>query len=178
MHKFLFRSAGIAAAAALLAGCIAAKTDNCPTMAALLDASSQTIFRQGTSPDPANVLYNVRIVDVSGKCDFNKKKRSADTDLTVTFRATRAPSGEAAQYSANYFVGITEGSDRILTRQAYTVPFEFAPGEATITFTDEVKSAYLAAKYGSLPYDYQVLVGLQITKEQLEYNRNKGNYDR
>jgi hypothetical protein len=178
MHKSILRIAGIAAAVALLAGCSGVKTDNCPTMAALLDASSMTIFRQGTSPDPANVLYNVRIVDVSGKCEFNKKKRSADTDLKITFRATRAPSGDAAQYTAPYFVGITEGSARILAREAYSIPFEFAPGQASITFTDEIKSAYLAAKYGSLPYDYQVLVGLQVTKEQLEYNRNNGNYDR
>ncbi len=178
MHKFLFRSASIAAAVALLAGCSGVKTDNCPTLAALLDASSMTVFRQGTTPDPANVLYNVRIIDVSGKCDFNKKKRSADNDVTITFRATRAPSGDAAQYTAPYFMGITEGSDRVLTRENFSVPFEFAPGQSTITFTDNVKDAYVAAKYGSLPYDYQVLVGLQITKEQLEYNRNNGNYDR
>jgi hypothetical protein len=178
MHKSILRSAGIAAAVALLAGCTGAKTDNCPTLAALLDASSMTVFRQGTTPDPANVLYNVRIVEVSGQCDFNKKKRSADSDVTITFRATRAPSGDAAQYTAPYFVGITEGTDRVMARQAYSVPFEFAPGQASITFTDNVKDAYVAAKYGSLPYDYQVLVGLQITKEQLEYNRNKGNYDR
>jgi len=178
MHKFLFRSAGIATAFALLAGCVGVKTDNCPTLAALLDASSLTVFRQGTAPDPANVLYTVRIVDVTGKCDFDKKKRSADNDVTITFRATRAPTGDAAQYTAPYFMGITEGSDRILARQAFSVPFEFAPGQASVTFTDNVKDAYVAAKYGSLPYDYQVLVGLQITKEQLEYNRNKGNYDR
>ena len=72
----------------------------------------------------------------------------------------------------------TEGTDRLMARQAYSIPFEFAPGQATVTFTDEVKSASLTAKRGELPYDYQVLVGLQITKEQLEYNRNKGNYDR
>ena len=46
MHKFLLRSAGIAAAFALLAGCVGVKTDNCPTLAALLDASSLTVFRQ------------------------------------------------------------------------------------------------------------------------------------
>jgi hypothetical protein len=176
MHKFILRSAGIAAAFALLAGCVGQKTDNCPTLAAMLDASSLTVFRQGTTPDPANVLYTVRIVDVTGSCSFNKKKRSADSDVTVTFRATRAPTGDAVQYTVPYFMGITEGTDRVLTREAFSVPFEFAPGEASVTFTDNIKDADVVAKYGSLPYDYQVLVGLQITKEQLEYNRNKGNY--
>ena len=85
----------------------------------------------------------------------------------MTFRATRAPSGDAAQYTAPYFMGITEGTDRVLTREAFSVPFEFAPGEASVTFTDNIKDADVVAKYGSLPYDYQVLVGLQITKEQL-----------
>lgn len=178
MHKSIVRSASITAALALLAGCASPKTDNCPTLAALLDASSLTIFREGTTPDPANVLYTVRIVEVSGDCEFNKKSRTADSNVTITFRATRAPSGDAVQYTAPYFVGITEGSDRVLARKAYSVPFEFAPGQASVTFTDNIKDADVRAKYGSLPYDYQVLVGLQVTKEQLEYNRNKGNYDR
>jgi hypothetical protein len=176
MDKLIYRIAGIAAGVALLAGCNTVKSDNCPTMAAVLDASSLTVFRQGTSPDPSNVLYTVQIVEVGGKCDYDKKKRSADSDLTVTFRATRAPTGDAVEYAVPYFVGITEGSDRVLTRQAYTVPLSFAPGQASVTFTDEVKSADLTAKRGEFPYDYQILVGLQITKEQLEYNRTKGNY--
>jgi hypothetical protein len=176
MHTSLLRIAGIAAVAALLAGCNGSKTDDCPTVAALLDASSLTVFRQGASPDPANVLYSVQIVEVTGKCDYDKKKRRADSDLTITFRATRAPSGDTVEYTAPYFVGITQGTDRILAREAYSVPFAFAPGQAAITFTDHVDTARVTARKGDFPYDYQVLVGLQITKEQLEYNRTKGNY--
>ena len=176
MHKTIFRIAGVAAIAALAAGCNSAKTDNCPNVAAILDASSLVVAKEGTAPDPANVLYSVQLVDVKGKCDYEKKKRTADDSLTITFRATRSPTGDAAQYAAPYFVGVTEGDDRVLSREQFTVPFAFAPGQASVTFTDSVPSVFVQAGKDKQPYDYQILVGLVITKGQLEYNKTKGLY--
>lgn len=174
----MIRIAGIAAATVVLVGCSndSKKEDFCPAISAILDASSLVVAKQGTAPDPSNVLYSVQIVSATGKCDYDKKKRSSDSDVTVTFRATRAPTGNAANYSVPYFVGVTEGDDRVLQKQTYNVPFAFAPGQASVTFTDTVSSVAIQAGREKQPYDYQILVGLQITKGQLDYNREKGLY--
>jgi hypothetical protein len=176
MHKTIFRIVGIAAIGAVVAGCNSAKTDNCPNVAAVLEASSLVVAKQGTAPDPANVLYSVQIVEVTGKCDYEKKKRTADSSLTITFRATRSPTGDAASYAVPYFVGVTEGDDRVLSREQFVTPFAFAPGQASVTFTDSVPSVFVQSGKDKQPYDYQVLVGLVITKGQLEYNKSKGLY--
>jgi hypothetical protein len=177
MPKTILRLAVIAAFVTALAGCHSNKTDSCPNIAAILDASSLVVAKKGTAPDPANVLYSVQIVSVNGHCKYDKKSRSADSDLTVTFRATRSPTGDAASYTVPYFVGVTEGEDRVLTRQQFVVPFQFAPGQASVTFSDDVSSVNVTADKEKQTYEYQILVGLVITKGQLEYNKTKGLYD-
>jgi hypothetical protein len=178
MHKTKLQIAGIVAIGAVLAGCGSSnKTDYCPAVSAILDASSLVVAKQGTNIDPANVLYSVQIVSVAApKCDYDKKTKIADTKFTITFRATRSPTGDPAQYEVPYFVGVTEGEDRVLNRQTYTVPFQFAPGQASSTFTDEVNSVVITPDKDKQPYDYQILVGLVITKGQLQYNKTYGLY--
>ncbi len=176
MHLSFFRILGIAAFAAILLGCNSTKKqDNCPSISAMADASAQTIFRKGTTPDPSNVLYTVELVSVTGACDFQKKKHTADSDLTLTFRATRAPTGDEADYSVPYFVGVTYGADDcVVAKQVYSAPFSFAAGQSTVTFTDSVGSAKLKAGEGKQTYDYQILVGLALTKEQYDYDKTHG----
>jgi len=160
----------------LLAGCTsAAKQLNCPGTAALVDASTQTIFRQGTTPDPGNVLYAVRIVRVKSECDIDKGAHKADTSLDITFRATRAPTGDAVPYTVPYFVAVTQ-ADRIIGKQSFSVQFTFAPGQAAVEFTDTVASTVVHPDKDKHPYDYQILVGLPLTKEQLDYNRTFGHF--
>lgn len=143
-------------------------------MTALVESSEETVFVPGSTPDPSNMLYTVEITSVKGRCDLSKKSTTADVSLDIDFRASRAPSGVAAQYSVPYFVVVTEGTDRILARKNFTIQFSFAPGQATADFSDSVGSVEVKAKGEKKTYDYQVLAGLQLSKQQLEYNRRQG----
>ncbi|HEY1614504.1 MAG TPA: hypothetical protein VGF97_12510 [Rhizomicrobium sp.] len=157
--------------AAILAGCSSDKEDNCPTMTGVTDAAVQTVFREGAPQDPANVLYTVEITDVTGKCDIDKKDRTTNASVEVKFRATRAPSAAAAQYTVPYFVAVTRGTGPMMVKHVYSIPFSFEAGQTSTTFSDEIGSAVLHPDHEKQPYDYQILVGLQLTKAQLEYNR-------
>jgi len=163
-------------AATLLTGCTnAAKQALCPGIAALVDASSQTVFRDNAAPDPGNVAYTVQIISAKGSCDTDKKAQTADSKFDVSFRATRAPTGTAVQYTVPYFVAVTQ-ADRIINKQSFSVEFSFAPGQAVVDFTDTVASTTIIADKGKHPFDYQILVGLPLTKEQLDYNRTIGRF--
>ena len=143
-------------------------------MTALVQASEESVFVPKSTPDPSNLLYAVEITSVKGSCDVDKKAMDADVSLDVHFRATRAPSGAGASYSVPYFVAVTEGTDRVLAKKNFTIGFTFAPGQATADFSDSVASTDVKAKGEKRTYDYQVLVGLQLTKEQLDYNHSQG----
>jgi len=175
MPQPFFRALALAGfTAAFLAGCSADKSGLCPTMTALVQASEESVFVPKSTPDPSNLLYTVEITSVRGSCDVDKKGEGADVSLDVHFRATRAPSGAAASYSVPYFVAVTEGTDRVLAKKNFNIQFSFAPGQATAEFSDSIASTDVKAKGEKRTYDYQVLVGLQLTKEQLDYNRSQG----
>jgi hypothetical protein len=158
------------------AGCSSDKTGDCPTITGITDAAIQTVFQPGTAQDPSNVLYTAEITGVTGTCDIDKKEHTADSRLDVSFRVTRPPSGAEAHYTIPYFVAVTVGSERILARRNYSVAIVFEPGQTTATASEHVESATLHTDKDKQPYDYQVLVGLQLTREQLKYNRQSGHY--
>jgi hypothetical protein len=157
----------------VLAGCSSDKANNCPGVSAIVDTSIGTNFKPNTPIDPANILYTVEITEVHGSCDVDKTAVNSSTDVSVSFRATRPPNGTSASYKVPYFVAVSQ-SDRILAKKVYTTEFQFAPGQTTATFSDTVQSADVSAGKEKKTYDYLILVGLQLTKDQIDYNRASG----
>jgi hypothetical protein len=165
----------IALAALALSGC-SSRLKPCPSTAILSEASSYTQFPEGAAPDPSHALYTAQITGVSTDCDIDKKERSVDSSLEITFRVSRAPNGSPLHGSIPYFLVVNGVNGTIILRRAFKVDFELAPGEATTTFTDNIASVNINLGKEKQSYDYQLLVGLQLTKAQLDYNRTVGRY--
>ncbi|HEY1631980.1 MAG TPA: hypothetical protein VGF56_11750 [Rhizomicrobium sp.] len=164
--------------AAVVADCSANRGHKeafCPGSVVLADVARQPMFRQGAAADPSNIVYTMEIVGVEGSCDYDKKGRDADASVDVHFRATRAPTGEQAVYNVPYFVAVTQ-ADRIINRQNFTVQIAFAPGASVAEATDTVPDTHIHTEQDKKPYDYQLVVGLPLTKQQLDYNRTMGRY--
>jgi hypothetical protein len=157
----------------VIAGCGTEKANNCPGVSSIIETSVGTVFVPNRPIDPSSMLYTVEITGAHGTCDVDKPALNSSTDVDITFRATRGPNGGGAHYKVPYFVAISQ-SDRILAKKVYSIDFAFEPGETTTTFTDTVKSADVNAGKDKKTFDYLILVGLQLTKEQLDYNRASG----
>ncbi|HTW35815.1 MAG TPA: hypothetical protein VMD53_14450 [Rhizomicrobium sp.] len=157
----------------ILAGCSSDKENNCPGVSSVVETSIATIFKPNAPIDPSNILYTVEITQVQGSCDVDKTAINSSTDVNVSFRATRPPNGAAATYKVPYFVAISQ-FDRILAKKVYSVEFHFEPGQTETTFSDTIQSADVSAGKDKKTFDYLVLIGLQLTKAQLDYNRASG----
>jgi hypothetical protein len=174
MKNIPFRFAAIALMALLVSSCQSSKKlQFCPGWSSVLDAVVVTQFKPGAAPDPANALYSAKITDVDGTCSYDKAGKKADSSIDVTFVATRPTAGDAITYTAPYFVAVTQAT-RILTRSTRSVTFSFAAGEKTATAEEHVSSIDLVTDGDNKPYDYQILVGFQLTKEQYDYNKTTG----
>jgi hypothetical protein len=178
MLKPIFRLLAVCVAGIVLSSCSSDKQiEFCPGITSVLDAYMAVTFKPGAPALPANALYTVNIVKAGGKCSFDKQGKTSDSSVTIKFAASRATPGDAAQYTVPYFVAVTEG-ENIITKTVRNVTFSFAAGEKTATFEDDVDSVSLITDGEKKPYDYQILVGLQLTKEQLDYNRSIGIFAR
>lgn len=165
----------IGAMSIFLAGCSTKEDSLCPGAAALVEASTLTGFVPGATPDPAHTLYRVAVSNVTTDCSIDAGARTADSGVDIHFVATRAPTGETVQYRVPYFVAVRQGPN-IITKKVFWATFGFAPGEASTNFDQPIDSTVIKIANDKQPYDYQILVGLQLTREQLEYNRKVGHY--
>ncbi len=173
MHCRLFRLAPLGALLLLL-GC-SSKISICPVPAILADTQSVTFFRPGTTPDMANELYTVALVNAVGDCTYSTKDSLVHASLDLTFQASRTPSTEAASYAVPYFVVVHEGA-KIYSKRLYTLRFTFAPGASTATITQSPDEIEIVIGNGKLPWNYQEMAGFQMTAAQIEYNKTRGRY--
>ena len=163
--------------ACLLAGCSTDTTHGlCPGAAILASTSSLTVLRKGAQGDPAGEIYTAVMTDVKTDCDFDKDARTTSSNLAIGFRATRPPSGAAAQYSVPYFVVATQAGGHILNKRTFIAQFSFAPGSGSAVFSDTVAQTLIDLEHGKRPADYEILVGFQLTQDQLDYNKKMGQY--
>ena len=80
----------------VLSGC---NDDNriaqCPGAAILADAAVRPVLKQGAAAtDPSAVLYTVRVTGIETNCTLDRRVGQTDSNVTLTFRATRAPATE------------------------------------------------------------------------------------
>jgi hypothetical protein len=93
----------------------------------------------------------------------------------LTFRATRAPTSDAATYTVPYFVVVHENA-KIFAKHLYNLKLTFAPGAAATTITQSPDELELNISNGKLPWNYQEMAGFQMTAAQIEYNKTRGRY--
>ena len=147
----------------------------CPVPAILADTQSVTVFRPGTTPDLANELFTVSLINAEGDCTYSTREQLVTASLELTFRATRTPTAERASYSVPYFMAVHEGA-RIYAKRLYTLRFSFAPGAATTIIKQAPSDVRIHIDNGKLPWNYQMLSGFQMTPAQIEYAKNRSRY--
>jgi len=158
-----------------LSGCSTDKASNCPMAVILADASQVTIFKPGAPQDLAGEAYRVALVAISTDCSINKKTGETDSSYRVNFRATRAPSAEAAHYTVPYFVAVTQ-ADRLIEKRILQVSFDFGAGDSVATFSESPDDFDIRVENGHQPIEYELMAGFQMTPAQVDYNKKMGRY--
>ena len=147
----------------------------CPGAAILADTSSLPAFDPAKGTDPSSVIYNVALTNVVSRCNFTKHENSADARIRINFHATRPPGGGDATYRVPYFVAVSTGAD-VLQKKIYYLEVYFPAGASSVDGQEVVDSTEVTAPLDKQIYAYQMLVGFQLTKAQLDYNEKMGRY--
>jgi len=171
MDRGLFYTIAVAALGALTACSSSDKLAQCPSASALIDTATMPLF-EGSPP---KLAYTVYIMKARRDCDIEKTEKHVSASVTIDFRAARINAGAPAAYTVPYFVAIsTEG--RILAKRQYATRFTFDAGQTVADFSETVSSLSMAVSADKRPAEYGIVVGFQLTKAQLEYNRRAGRY--
>ncbi|HEY0299812.1 MAG TPA: hypothetical protein VGC36_00650 [Rhizomicrobium sp.] len=176
--KLIPRAAALAGLSLLLlSGCQSAKERAlCPSVSILANTSAMTVFKPGMQGDPAGELYTIQMTRAKAGCSADIGEGTVDSDSDITFRATRAPNGDASHYAAPFYVASVLNGTTILNKAMLATTFTFEPGQASITFRENVPSTMIKFENGRKPAEYGLLVGLHLTREQLDYAKNHGRF--
>jgi hypothetical protein len=148
----------------------------CPGAAILADAAIHPILKDGaTATDPSAVLYTVRMTGIETSCTLDRRQGETDSNVTLTFRATRAPNGQAVRYSVPYFLAINQGQ-RIINKRAFNLQIDFGPGVSTVTVQTAINDTVLKLENGHLPNDYQFLAGMPLNATEQAFVKAMGPY--
>ena len=178
-RSFAPGTAVVAAACLLaLAGCGAADgllgkemTAACP-VAGKLDMGDRLFrFGEGQGREEANVTLAVEVTHVQAACSFEAEENSGEVELSLWFRARRGQGGTGKEDRFGYFVAVVSPDDEIITRRTFERELELADEGAWTPVSDRLEVDMSVAEGADLS-DYRIYVGLELSPEQLEYNRS------
>ena len=192
----IFRTGIFASLAALLlAGCTGTPKDAgvaCPITGILQDANDITVFKEGESQGIENVVSSARLANYGGGCAW--RDGQVDFALMIDFQAVQGAEGKKLKrFDFPYFIAILSPDEQVLQRQSFstTVPFDNKRQSAAAVDSSRTQAVYLGGAgtmreehrlrlpvpdRASAP-QYKVVIGFELTPEQLAFNRDGGNKD-
>lgn len=146
----------------------------CPRVALLAEAVDLTRYRQGARPDLAAMEVDARMTGFGARCDYAPRDAGLDVTVQVEFTAERGPAATSNSFDLPYVVGVTDESEgRVLNSGADTLRVSFTGSERRTTARGEEVLVRIPGNVQRAA-EKVVLIGFQLTPEQLEANRRRG----
>lgn len=156
----------------LLAACASSPKDaqTCPSVAVVRDLHQFADFGRAEKPTRTEFVAAARLDGVRGDCGSEDKKIIANIDIAM--RAFRGPrlGGDRAEFP--YFVAVLDRDDHVVAKQNLSVTFSLTQEDKMVEKTEAVRVAIPnpAGRDGGY---WRVLVGFQLSPEQLAFNRGE-----
>jgi hypothetical protein len=151
----------------------------CPRALIVNDAAVLTAFTAGTGRDFIDVNYQVEIADLKSGCQFETVDGQTRAVVAVApvLVATRGPANTDRVAKFQYFVSVIGPGGAILNKELFDVVATFEGNQRRLLYTEDDPpiTIDLAVDNAGRAGDYEMLVGLQLTPAQLDYNRRRRN---
>lgn len=143
----------------------------CPQVEAVEELKTLSLFNDLNDKSDDNLISHIDIKKIQNACNYDE--HGVTIDLTMDFTGKLGPKGtESSSFSYPFFIAITSPNGDILAKEVFSVGLTYK--------IDQTEQVYIEKMRQIIPLDnidngpkYKVLVGFQLTPDQLSYNRNK-----
>lgn len=153
-----------------LAACTGQAPQACPRASVPADVSTVTKFRDGPGRDLTDVVVEGEIVEIAATCRYDR--RGVDVSLQVAIAGSRGPADRARAASLDYFVALVDPQQNVVAKEIFRVQIAFPDNQARSGLVDEIEPRIPIADPARAS-EYQILVGFQLTPEELDWNRRR-----
>jgi len=163
----------VLALAALVAGCGSKKPEPaCPRGVIPADAATVTRFRDGPGRDLSDVLVSANILNILvDQCRYDKTSVDV-SNFQIAITADRGPADRSRVADFQYWVAVVDPDKKILTRETFSVHFDFGELNHVGTVVTDLEPRIPLQDIMKAP-DYQIVVGFQLTPDELAWNRKQ-----
>ncbi len=139
----------------------------CAPAAVVAGTGTLTHFSEGPGRDTDDVQYRAEISTLAVTC--RERSDGLETILTFELSAYSGPADTTGSAEIPFFVAVTLGSRQVLSKRVFSSEHYFPVQTGYSAFREEVVE-FLPIFDGREAKDYEILVGFQLSPEQLEYN--------
>ncbi|MFP6759778.1 MAG: hypothetical protein VCC99_16425 [Alphaproteobacteria bacterium] len=149
----------------------------CPYVRVLADARLYRRYSPGPVADASTLELEAKIVTAEFGCEYDDSddpKSAMELDLTLVIAAQRGPAAVAADSErVPYFVALVGPRRDVVNKQTFELLIPFSePGQRVALTEPEEVTLFFPAAGAIAPWEYSVVVGFQLTAEQLRQARN------
>lgn len=147
--------------------------DACPGVQVLPETRSITYFEDPAQVAMGNEVARASITRIRGGCTYTGNMVEVDIDLLLRGKIGdqgRNPKADADSFMTfPYFVAVSDPQGNLMDKQILATAIKFPPKHADVDAVESVRQKF-AVSSPAAGQNYTILVGFQLTKEQLAYN--------
>jgi hypothetical protein len=144
----------------------------CPLMGVLYDNSRQVNFAGADNRRYANITFTGEMQGVRGLCRYVE-----DDPITMSMEIDmafgRGPAATADRQTYRYWVAVTRRGRAPIEKAYFDVDVRWNRGEAVVTRTEQIERIVIPRANAEVSGEnFEILVGFELTPEQLQFNRD------
>jgi hypothetical protein len=142
----------------------------CPVAATLYDAS-RVVELKGIARHE-NVGFTGSVEGIRAFCRYVGKD-PIEMEIEISFAFGKGPKADGNSHAYPYFVAVTRRDRSILAKDVHSVNVQFPAGAARVDIKEKVEGIIIPRATETISgTNFEVLVGFDLTAEQLAYNRS------
>ncbi len=145
----------------------------CPQVEIVDDLSSISDFSHPRKQNKDHLISRVDLKSAESTCKLSSK--TAVIDLKLLFNGKLGPKGrktasERPFFSYPFFVAVTTPTGKIMAKEIFAASITYAANENQHIYFENLRQI-IPIKSKNQANNYRVLIGFQVTPDQLDYNR-------
>lgn len=141
----------------------------CPVTNFVNDLDHVTAFTDDAVGDLTDVRFDAQLTSLSAICNFESDELVMDIAFQVL--ASRGPANKDNQAAVTYFIAIADQTGTIIAKETFDNILPFKGNLRRVAIKDEFEPTIPYPADRKTLNRYRVLIGFQLTPEQLAYNR-------
>lgn len=137
----------------------------------MADAKKVSSFRPGPGRDLTDILYEGTIAGVGGDCDYHDDGY-VEVEMDIGFNLSIGPALEDGIGHWRYFVVILDPDGQRIAKEVFTIDLAFEQASFQTGLVEQITQRIVYSPWADAT-GYRILVGFQLTREELDYLRSR-----